>query len=276
MLKLHLALRGFSHIHAGMDMRYGIFCPVAKAAEVVASRWTPLILSELMKGRERFIDIQQGVPLMSRSLLSRRLKEMEISNLIQRVPQGRSHVYRLTEAGNALRPLINQLAAWGSTYRLPYLDEQDRNVSYLMYSMRDFLLQDRLSELPAKCVVHFEFTNVPRRDHKLRNWWLIKRDGEIDLCYTDMGFNTDLQITADLDVFTRIIVGTASLQKARIAGDVVFSENPRLVNRLINALDLVEPPQMRLMRVPEQPPPPSILPMPLNLRKSVKTTSRAA
>ena len=101
-----------------MDMRYGIFCPVAKAAEVVASRWTPLILSELMKGRERFIDIQQGVPLMSRSLLSRRLKEMEISNLIQRVPQGRGHVYRLTEAGNALRPLINQLAAWGSTRKV--------------------------------------------------------------------------------------------------------------------------------------------------------------
>ncbi len=273
---MHLAFSHVSHIHAGMDMRYGIFCPVAKAAEVVASRWTPLILSELMKGRERFIDIQQGVPLMSRSLLSRRLKEMEISNLIARVPQGRGHVYRLTEAGNALRPLINQLAEWGSTYRLPYLDEQDRNVSYLMYSMRDFLLQGRLSELPAKCVVQFEFTNVPRRDHKLRNWWLIRRDGEIDLCYTDMGFEVDLQITADLDVFTRIIVGTASLQKARIAGEVVFSENPRLVNRLINALDLVEPPQMRLMRVPEAPPPPSMLPMPLNLRKSVKTTSRAA
>jgi DNA-binding HxlR family transcriptional regulator len=273
---LHLALPGFSHIHASMDMRYGIFCPVAKAAEVVASRWTPLILSELMKGRERFIDIQQGVPLMSRSLLSRRLKEMEISNLIQRVPQGRSHVYRLTEAGNALRTLINQLAEWGSTWRLPYLDEEDRNVSYLMYSMRDFLLHGRLSELPAKCVVHFEFINVPRRDHKLRNWWLIKRDGDIDLCYTDMGFQVDLQITADLDVLTRIVIGTASLQKARIAGDVVFSENPRLVNKLINALDLVEPPQMRLLRVPEQPPPPTILPMPLNLRKSAKTTSRAA
>lgn len=257
-------------------MRYGIFCPVAKAAEVVASRWTPLILSELMKGHERFVDIQQGVPLMSRSLLSRRLKEMEISNLIARVPQGRGHFYRLTEAGNALRPLINQLAEWGSTYRLPYLDEHDRNVSYLMYSIRDFLLHGRLAELPARCVLHFEFTNVPRRDHKLRNWWLIRRDGDIDLCYTDMGFEVDLQITADLDIFTRIIVGTASLQKARIAGDVVFSENLRLVNQLIAALDLVEPPQMRLMRVPEAPPPPSILPMPLNLRKSVKTTSRAA
>jgi DNA-binding HxlR family transcriptional regulator len=257
-----------------MDMRYGIFCPVAKAAEVVASRWTPLILSELMKGRERFVDIQQGVPLMSRSLLSRRLKEMEISNLIERVPLGRGHVYRLTEAGNALRPLINQLAEWGSTWRLPYLDEKDRNVSYLMYSMRDFLLGR--SELPAKAVIHFEFSNVPRRDHKLRNWWLIKRDAEIDLCYTDMGFPVDLQVTADLDVLTRVVVGTASLQKARIAGDVVFSENPRLVNRLIAALELVEPPQMRFMRVPDEPPPATIAPLPLNLRKSAKTTSRAA
>lgn len=259
---------------AAMDMRYGIFCPVAKAAEVVAGRWTPLILTELMKGSERFSDIQSGVPLMSRSLLARRLKEMELSNLIERVPQGRSHVYRLTECGNALRPLINQLAEWGSTWRLPYLDERDRNVSYLMYSLRAFLLGR--TELPAKAVLHFEFSNVPRRDHKLRNWWLIKRDQDIDLCYTDMGFEADLQIRADLDMMTRVVIGLASLQKARLAGDVVFSDNPRLVSRLIAALDLVEPPQMRLLRVPAEPPSPIVTPLPLNTKKPLKTTIRAA
>lgn len=253
-----------------MDMRYGIFCPVAKAAEVVAGRWTPLILTELMKGSERFSDIQSGVPLMSRSLLARRLKEMELSNLIERVPQGRSHVYRLTECGNALRPLINQLAEWGSTWRLPYLDERDRNVSYLMYSLRGFLLGR--SELPARAVLHFEFSNLPRRDHKLRNWWLIKREGDIDLCYTDMGFEVDLSIKADLDVLTRVVIGMASLQKARLSGDVVFSDNPQLVNRLIAALELVEPPVLRLMRVPTEPPPLAAR----STQPTLKTTNRAA
>lgn len=257
-----------------MDTRYGIFCPVAKAAEVLAGRWTLLILSDMMKGAERFGDIQNGVPLMSRSLLSRRLKELEHTGVIMRVPVGRSHVYRLTECGNALRPLVNQLAEWGSEWRLPYLDEKDRNVSYLMYSLRGFLLGR--TELPAKMVIHFEFGNVPKRDHKLRNWWLIKRDGDIDLCYTDMGFEVDLQVKGDLDVITRVVLGMTSLKKARFAGDVEFSNNPQLVNKLIAALELVEPPQLRLLRVPSEPPPmPYTLPLPLNA-KPVKMTSRAA
>lgn len=233
-----------------MSMGYGIFCPVAKAAEVVAGRWTPLILTEMMKGSERFNDIQNGVPLMPRSLLARRLKEMELSGLITRVPQprGRGHTYHLTEAGNALRGFINQLAEWGSTWRLPYMDGNDRNVTYLMWSLRQMLFNN--ADMPERCVIQFDFRNVPRRDHKLRTWWLIVRDGGIDLCYTDMGFDSDLVVTADLDVITRVVVGTASLREARLAGHIGFSDNASLAAKLIKALDLKEPPQIRLMRVP--------------------------
>ena len=103
---------GAAALHPGRMNGYGQFCPVAQALEVVGERWTLLVVRELLHGNYRFGEILNGVPLMSRSLLSRRLKEMEISNLIARVPQGRGHVYRLTEAGNALRPLINQLAEW--------------------------------------------------------------------------------------------------------------------------------------------------------------------
>lgn len=259
-----------------MDTSYGIFCPVAKAAEVVAGRWTPLILSELMKGSERFGDIQNGVPLMSRSLLARRLKEMEFAGLIQRVPVGKSHVYRLTESGNALRPLINQLAEWGSEWRLPYLNERERNVSYLMWSLRGFLLGR--TELPARAVLQFNFRNVPKRDHKLRSWWLIKRDAEIDLCYTDMGFESDVVIDADLDTLTRVAIGLASLQKARGNGDVSFTGNAKLFARFVAALDLVEPPKLRLMRVPSEPPPSQMMPPPAEApaEAPVRTKSRAA
>lgn len=232
-----------------MTTGYGTFCPVAKAAEAFANRWTPLILAEMMKGSDRFSDIQNGVPMMPRSLLARRLKEMEQAGLILRVPhpQGRGHLYHLTEAGNDLRMVVNQLAAWGSTWRLPYLDAQDRNVSFLMWFLRQVLLPRQ--ELPARYVIQFDFRNVPRRDHKLRQWWLVKRDGDIELCYTDMGFESDLVIDADLNVLTRVIVGVSSLRQARASGDVVFSENA-LSAKLVQALELKEPPQMRLMRVP--------------------------
>jgi DNA-binding HxlR family transcriptional regulator len=252
-----------------MDTRYGIFCPVAKAAEIVAGRWTPLILSELMKGSERFGDIQAGVPLMSRSLLARRLKQMEQANLIVRVPVGKSHVYRLTEAGNALRPLINQFAEWGSRWRLPYIDGGERNVSYLMRSLREFLLGR--TELPEHITIQFEFRNVPKHDHKLRTWWLIKREDEIDLCFTDMGFESDLVIEADLDIITRVVVGVNSMRQARSSGDITFTGSAKLVNAFIAALGLVEPPQIRHMRVPTSPPNIAI-----PTAEAVKTKSQAA
>lgn len=55
---------------------YGQFCPVAIAAEVLAERWTPLVVRELLLGSARFNDLQRGVPRMSSSLLARRLKEL--------------------------------------------------------------------------------------------------------------------------------------------------------------------------------------------------------
>ena len=63
---------------------YGQFCPVAMAAEVVCTRWTPLILRELIAGSTRFNDLRKGVPRMSPTLLSKRLKELEAAGVIER------------------------------------------------------------------------------------------------------------------------------------------------------------------------------------------------
>ena len=84
---------------------YGQFCPVAMAAEIVCSRWTALVLRELLCGTTRFNDLRRGVPLMSPTLLSKRLKELEEAGVIATVPTGQAGVveYRLTEAGEELR-----------------------------------------------------------------------------------------------------------------------------------------------------------------------------
>ena len=236
-----------------MELRYGLFCPVAKAAEAIMGRWTPLILCEMMMGSERFGDIQNGVPLMSRSLLSRRLKELELNGLIMRVPQpgGRGFLYRLTDSGNALRPLIDQLAAWGSTWRLPDLDEHDNSVSYMMWILRR-RFAGRLPE-SRRAVLHFEFQNVPRHEYRQRQWWIVLRDGIADLCNTSMGLEADLTIRADLTVFTRVVCGVDSLHRARRDGDVAFEGDDALQADLIAWLEVSEPPQLRIPRVPAAP-----------------------
>ncbi len=95
---------------------YGQFCPVAKAAEIFAERWTPLVLRELLAGSHRFNDLQRGVPLMSRTLLARRLRELEDTGVIQRMPKssGRGAEYYLTAAGQELQPVIEEPRRVGS------------------------------------------------------------------------------------------------------------------------------------------------------------------
>ena len=70
------------------EVGYRQFCPVAKGAEIVATRWTPLVLRELMSGERSFNDIHRGVPLMSRALLAQRLRQLENDGIIRRVVIG--------------------------------------------------------------------------------------------------------------------------------------------------------------------------------------------
>lgn len=236
-----------------MTSRYGSFCPVAKAAEVITGRWTPLILYELMRGSERFSEIQNGVPLMPRSLLARRLREMEHDGLLLRIREEgkRGHCYRLTPAGNALRPLIDMLGYWGTDWRVPYIDEQDRNVTHLMWSMRNVLVGD--ASRGRNFVFHFNFRNVPRRDHKLRQWWMILRDCEVELCYTDMGFETDMTVNADLMEFFRVVHGVKSLQQARRAGEVEIDGSGAALSFFTERFAISEPPQPHFVTVSQLP-----------------------
>jgi DNA-binding HxlR family transcriptional regulator len=96
-----------------MGKGYGQFCPIAKAAEVICDRWTPLVLRELMNGSRCFNELAAGVPLMSRSLLTQRLRVLEDKNVIVSTTKsgGRGREYLLTPAGDAIRPIIDNAAA---------------------------------------------------------------------------------------------------------------------------------------------------------------------
>jgi len=79
---------------------YGQFCPVAKATEIIGGRWTPLLLRELLFGSRRFNDLQRGVPLMSRTLLAQRLRQLADAGIVAAAgkDQGRGYQYSLTPA----------------------------------------------------------------------------------------------------------------------------------------------------------------------------------
>jgi DNA-binding HxlR family transcriptional regulator len=90
---------------------YGQFCPVAKASEIFATRWTPLVLRELMADIHSFNGIQRGVPLISRAVLVARLRHLEDHGVIERRSRadGAGLEYWLSPAGEALRPVVAAL-----------------------------------------------------------------------------------------------------------------------------------------------------------------------
>src|SRR5213079_3441006 len=102
-------------LESGPMKGYGQFCPVAVASEIFAERWTPLILRELFAGSHRFSEIRSGMPLISRTLLAQRLRELEAAGVVESspLPAGRGREYRLTKAGEEFREVVERLGAWG-------------------------------------------------------------------------------------------------------------------------------------------------------------------
>ncbi|GGE52607.1 hypothetical protein GCM10007276_32040 [Agaricicola taiwanensis] len=97
-----------------MEVRggYGQFCPVSMAAEILCTRWTALIVRELLCGTTRFNDLRRGVPRMSPALLSKRLRELEKSGVIITVPRGAGTVeYHLSPPARNSDP---SSSAWAS------------------------------------------------------------------------------------------------------------------------------------------------------------------
>ncbi len=206
---------------------YGQFCPVAKASEIFAERWTPLVLRELLCGSTRFNDIRRGVPLMSRSLLAKRLRELEQAGVVERrTPPGRqSHEYVLTPAGKELLPIIEGLGTWGQRWILFELDEKDLDPSLLMWDMRRSIRRDQLPE--HRVVVRFDFADITGAR---RSWWLLaSRDGG-DICMTDPGFEVDLTLTVRLRDLTRYWLGQITWGDL-LRGQEVEIEGPRGLQR---------------------------------------------
>lgn len=174
---------------------YGQFCPVAKAAEIFAERWTPLVLRELIVGSRRFNELRRGLPLMSSALLAQRLKELEYAGIIEhRAGVRGSAEYHLTEAGQELRPIIEALGFWGARWMRSRLTNEDYDPSLLMWDIRRNIDVQQLPE-EQRTVIEI---NLHGAEPALRRWWLVIDAGEVDLCLKDPGYEVNLHFSAEL------------------------------------------------------------------------------
>jgi DNA-binding HxlR family transcriptional regulator len=228
-------------------LQYGQFCPVAKAAEIFADRWTPLIVRELCFGPCRFGDLLFAMPLISRTMLAQRLKEMADAEIVGVAPkaQGRGHLYRLTPAGEDFRPLIEGMSAWAQRWNRAIAPEELDPAALMFGACR----QIDPAALPAgRTVIRFEFRGVPKDKAKQRYWWLVIQRPEPEVCLKNHGFETDAVVTADLAAFTRLVLGHLGLQEALGRGLVAFAGGDAEIALLCRLLELPEQPTPRTFR----------------------------
>ena len=203
-------------------MRYQQICPVSLASEVIAERWTPLILREIVLfDRHHFSEIQHGVGRISQSLLSARLKTLEEAGVIERRsnPHGRGWEYHPTRAGRELETVLNELGIWAQHWI--ELRQEDCDPAYLMMTLHAVLRTERLPRTPT--TVRFEFTRQPKI------YWLVFDGDQPELCYYDPGREVELVVTLDEQVFGGVLLGRADLAEALSNGDIRLDGSPELI-----------------------------------------------
>jgi DNA-binding HxlR family transcriptional regulator len=205
---------------------YKQFCPVAMAAEILCTRWTIVLLREMISGSTRFNDLRRGVPRMSPALLSQRLKELEAAGVIARHASSDPGIfeYRLTKAGEELKPLIVAFGVWGHRWIEHELSLTHLDVSLLMWDMRRNLNPTPMPK--RKSVIQIRYQELPAAQ---RAWWLIVEPGTgADLCSVDPGFDVDLYVATDLRTMTAIWMGLDTVRAALRSERLMLTGNREL------------------------------------------------
>lgn len=195
---------------------YGQFCPVSMASEILCSRWTTLVVRELLCGSTRFNDLRRGLPKMSPALLSKRLKELQQAGVVTVSRKTKGSVeYHLSEAGEELRSLIMGLGNWAQHWMESRLSLKNLDPSLLMWDMRRSL---NVKLLPAqRCTIQFLYPELPGAQ---KRWWLVVANGTVDLCNFDPGHQLDLLVKSSLRTMTAIWMGLTTIKKESDTGQL--------------------------------------------------------
>jgi DNA-binding HxlR family transcriptional regulator len=192
---------------------YKQFCPVAMAAEILSTRWTIVLLRELIAGSTRFNDLRRGVPRMSPALLSQRLKELEQAGIVRRVvsrDEPGLREYHLTRSGRELQPIVEAFGIWGQRWVQSELSLENLDPGLLMWDMRRSINPTPMPK--RRSTIQFLYPDVPAAQ---RSWWLIVTPSEgADLCSVDPGYDVDLYVSSDLKTMTAIWMGLDTVRAA--------------------------------------------------------------
>jgi DNA-binding HxlR family transcriptional regulator len=195
---------------------YGQFCSVARALDLLGERWTLLVVRELLCGSRRFGQVHRGIPRISRTMLSARLRALLDAGVIERRESAGGPEYGLTKAGLELASVVRELGTWGQRWLPRELPPGHLDADVLLWDLQRRTRRDALPATPL--VMRLELTDV--RGPSSRRYLLLRRS-EVSLCSANPGYPEELVLRADRRTLTAWWRGDLTLAQARAAGLVL-------------------------------------------------------
>jgi DNA-binding HxlR family transcriptional regulator len=188
--------------------RYADYCPISVGVDVLGDRWTPLVIRELMVGSTGFNEIHRGIPRISRSLLTQRLRLLERRGLVHRevAQRGRPGRYTLTEAGQAITPVVWAIGQWAAEWVFGDPTEEDCDALSLMWRMHQHAVPGKLPE--QRTVIHMVLTGAGGA----QGWLVVDRRG-VTVCQIDPGLDVDLVVEGETADLHRWLIGLVSFRE---------------------------------------------------------------
>jgi DNA-binding HxlR family transcriptional regulator len=193
----------------------GQFCSISRSLDVLGERWSLLVVREVMMGSHRFGDIRRGIPRISRTMLSARLRELVDAGVLARTA-GASPTYELTRAGRELEAVVRELGVWGQRWLPRTLPPDDLDADALLWDVRRRISVEALPATPIVVRIELSGAGSPRAGRFL----LLRRD-EVSLCTENPGFPAEIRIRSSLRTLTAWWRGDLSLAEARSEGMII-------------------------------------------------------
>lgn len=203
---------------------YQQYCALARALDVVGDRWTLLIVRELRPGPRRFTDLVEGLPGISRKLLTERLRDLEREGVVERnelPPPAARQVYELTEDGHDLARAMAPLAGWGGKR----LGKRRRGETF--HTRWAAVGMASLADHDAARGVEETYQYVVGESA----WHFVVDDGSIEV-RDGRAPDPDVVVTTDDKTWADIAAGKTTASEASASGALNVAGDKRAVKRL--------------------------------------------
>ena len=213
-------------------MKYGQFCPIAKATEILGEKWTIMIVREILMGASRFNVMQRGLGDISPALLTNRLKSLEEQGIIVRrkITGQKGYEYFPTEACQALLPVLVAMGEWGLCWARHNVLDEDFDVDFLMLYLERSIDPSKL--IGNESVIQFKFTDLVEQS----DYWLLVRDENVDLCLKNPGKDVDVYFTCTVRTMHDVWMGDRTYRDAIKSGDLYVQGDPALTRNITSWL----------------------------------------